>query len=307
MVLRVKPGRLTAVLLVSCLTLFASHFAHAEYKRGYVDTRIGQVHFYRAAPETGVISKPPIVFLHPNGKSGQIFEYVVRDMGRDRVAIALDMPGYGGSDPLSEQVTMRVLAQVMADALEGLGYEKGGSKKVDVFGFHTGSVLATELTLIRPDLVRRVILSGIPLRTREEREVRYENVPWDEPINEDKVEYAWFSTMETRGDEVGIEDAAKTFSENIRLLAGPWWNVYGAVWTYPLEERLPELSVPTLVLNPIDGEFEVTRDAYRNLLKNASYVELPQITNIYHPFTPTPYWKIWTQELRKWLDSPVNE
>ncbi|MEQ9112457.1 MAG: alpha/beta hydrolase [Rhodospirillaceae bacterium] len=309
MISQATPNGLIVAILAICFSFVVSQIAQAEYKRGYVDTRSGQVHYYRATPQTDVKPKTPIIFLHPNGKSGQIFEYMIKEMGRDRIAVAFDMPGYGGSDPIDQPSDMTELAQIIADSIRGLGYGSAGvgagASKVDIFGFHTGSVLATELSLKHPDLIRRIILSGIPLRTREQRKVRFDNVPWGEPISEDKVEYAWVSTMETRDDDVTIEDAAKTFSENIRLLVNPWWNVYGAVWTYPLEERLPELTVPTLVLNPVDGEFDVTRTAYERLLKNASYVELPQITNIYHPFTPEPYWRLWSDELRKWLDAPV--
>ncbi len=51
---------------------------------------------------------------------------------------------------------MAGIAGAMADALDGFGLRrKAALGAVDVFGFHTGVFIASELAITRPDLVRR--------------------------------------------------------------------------------------------------------------------------------------------------------
>jgi pimeloyl-ACP methyl ester carboxylesterase len=101
--------------------------------------------------------------------SSDYFKLFLPEIGRDRRAVAIDTPGYGESDPPPEPQPIEALAAAMADALEALGLGSGGAGQVDVLGVHTGSLIAGELAVQRPDLVRRVILSGVPLFLGEER------------------------------------------------------------------------------------------------------------------------------------------
>ena len=75
-----------------------------------------------------------------------------------RRVMAMDTPGYGRSDPPPEPQPMIELAGTAADALDALGYGANGQGAVDVIGYHTGTFIASELAVIRPDLVRRLVL-----------------------------------------------------------------------------------------------------------------------------------------------------
>lgn len=75
---------------------------------------------------------------------------------------------------------------------------------------------------------------------------------------------------------------------------------YDAVWIYPMDERLKQVRVPTLVLNPEDSAFEPTKAASR-LVKDATYIDLPMITDIFFPFSPNS--PPWTTPLRSRLNS----
>src|SRR5690606_6448284 len=88
------------LLSVIALCSFAAQ-AHDEavsYKRGYVDGRFGQMHYHIAQPASGKSKLTPIVFFHQNPKSAYEYELLLKEMGKDRVAIAIDTPGYGESD-----------------------------------------------------------------------------------------------------------------------------------------------------------------------------------------------------------------
>ena len=90
------------------------------------------------------------------------------ELGRDRGVSALDTPGYGESAPPPEPQTIEALTNALSVALGNLGY--GDGDVIDIVGVHTGSLIAAEMALQRPDLVRRVVLSGIPLFEGEDRE-----------------------------------------------------------------------------------------------------------------------------------------
>ncbi len=275
--------------------------ALGDYKRGYVDGPFGQIHYHRAAPAAAG-EKTPIAFFHQNPKSAWEFEYLLKEMGRDRLALAFDTPGYGESDRPAEPPLMADLAAAMADALDGLGFGAGGRGPVDVFGFHTGVYIAAELALSRPDLVRRVVMSGIAYRSPEQRAELLANLPQDVPLPEDgsKILNRWYLIVIKRAEGVSLERAAKIFLEDIHSL-DKFWFAYNAVWSYPLEERFPRLKQPTLVLQPHELLLEETRRAHRELLKDADYVEIPEVVDDVFDTG----WAAYARELRRWLDAPA--
>ncbi|MBK6598302.1 MAG: hypothetical protein IPG25_10625 [Proteobacteria bacterium] len=87
---------LSLILLIA--PTFAADQSDATVRRGYVDGRFGQMHYYIVTPAGATPKHAPIVFFHQNPKSGVEYEFLLSDLGRDRVAIAIDTPGYGGSD-----------------------------------------------------------------------------------------------------------------------------------------------------------------------------------------------------------------
>ena len=190
----------------------------------------------------------------------------------------------------------------MAAALEGLGYGDGGKGKVDVFGFHTGVFIASELAVQRPDLVRRIVMSGIAYRTPEQRAELLAALPRDVPLAEDggKILNRWFLIVIKRAAGVSLERAAQIFVEDIHSLDKSWF-AYNAVWSYPLEERFPLLPQPVLVLQPHELLLEETRRAQQELLPEAAYVEIPDIVDDVFDTG----WAQYARELRRWLDAPV--
>ncbi len=127
-------------------------------RHGYVDNRYGQLHFSIATPKrrSGL---PPLVLFHQSPNSSEEFHDLVRMLGRERIAIAIDTPGYGGSDGPATIPSIEDFAAAIADGLRNLGF--GPRKPLDVFGYHTGSKIVAELALAEPRMIRHVILSGL--------------------------------------------------------------------------------------------------------------------------------------------------
>ncbi|MDX2222388.1 MAG: alpha/beta fold hydrolase [Rhodospirillaceae bacterium] len=144
----------------------AADAAPQKLRHGYVDNRYGQLHYAIAQPATssqagaGGAAKPPIVLLHQSPNSSAEFDDLTLALGRDRVAIAIDTPGHGGSDGPETIPTIEDYAAAIVEGLTALGY--GPNNPVDLFGFHTGSRTATEIAVAHPKLVRSVILGLSP-------------------------------------------------------------------------------------------------------------------------------------------------
>lgn len=292
-----------SVLMMSIHLVAPAEATDAKIRRGYVDGRFGQIHYYTAMPSNGTARQSPIVFFHQNPKSGMEYEFLLSDLGRDRIAIAIDTPGYGGSDRPAAPPTMQGLVGAMADALDSMGYGKSGKGGVDVFGFHTGAFIAAELAVSRPDLVNRVVLSGIAFKSLDERRKLLANNPTEYHFPEDasKLLNRWWRIVTTREPGVTLERAQRIFHEDTRSL-GYWWYAYNAVWNYAVDTQLPKITQPVLIIEPHDMLLQETRRAHQLLLPKATYVELPEIKQESRVFeTGSP---LFARELRKWLDRP---
>ena len=290
-----------AVLFVLVISVQALAEDGVLYTKGYVDGPYGQIHYHMAHPDSGQSNKTPVTFFHQNPKSAEEYRPLLEVVGRDRIALAFDTPGYGESDRPSAPPDMVGLAKAMAKALDGLGYGINGKGKVDVFGFHTGVFIASELALQRPDIVRRVVLSGIAYYPQEYRDKRLESLPKGKPLPEDgnHIMNRWDLVVGKRSPGVSVERAAKIFLEDIHSLDKSWF-AYDAVWKYAPEDRLPRIKQPILVLQPHELLTEVTIKAHRELLPAADLIELPNITDDVFDTGSEEIGKAMTT----WLDSP---
>jgi pimeloyl-ACP methyl ester carboxylesterase len=103
----------------------------------------------------GQTDAPPLICLqHFRGNLDSWDPALVDRFAQDREVILLDNRGVGGSTGIvPDNVTdMARDALAFIDAL--------GLKEVDILGFSLGGYVAQELTLLRPRLVRRLVLAG---------------------------------------------------------------------------------------------------------------------------------------------------
>jgi pimeloyl-ACP methyl ester carboxylesterase len=120
--------------------------------RGYVDTAHGQLH-YRA-----IGAGPAVLLMHQAGRTGAIYDRVAAVLASDFRVIAIDLPGFGASDPVPLPCTVGDVCDVVVQALDGLGIDS-----VHLSGHHTGAVVAGELALRHPQRARSFAPSGYPL------------------------------------------------------------------------------------------------------------------------------------------------
>jgi pimeloyl-ACP methyl ester carboxylesterase len=240
-------------------------------RRTYFETRFGQLHVQGAMPAGGGFDEATtLVCFHQSPMSCRVFRPFLEIMGQGRSVYAPDTPGFGESDPPPSQPTIADYAGAMLDFLDQMRF-----RKVDLLGYHTGSLIATEVALARPDLVRRVVLVAVPILTEDERDA-FRKSPWPMPAAEDgsHVMQEWRRSMQWRGPGVTLEQLSRTFAEKLRNGPQAWWGA-NAVMDYPARERLAELKPPVLVLRPKDDLWDATLRA-KGVLREARFVDLPQ-------------------------------
>nr|WP_314845907.1 alpha/beta hydrolase [uncultured Microbacterium sp.] len=105
--------------------------------------------------ELGPVEEIPVVFfVHLAGTLDNWDPRIVDAIAKHRHVIAFDQRGVGGSSG-SVPRTLEEAADDAYDFITGLGYTK-----IDVFSFSMGGMIAQDLAVKHPTLVRRMVLTG---------------------------------------------------------------------------------------------------------------------------------------------------
>jgi pimeloyl-ACP methyl ester carboxylesterase len=132
--------------------------AHAvRTRRAYFDCRFGQLHVRTAFPTTGGFDEQVTLFcLHADQSSSRAFARFLPEIADVRSVYAPDLPGLGESDP-SPASGVSEAAGAVSDLADDLRL-----RQIDVLGVHTGALVAQHLAAARAELVRRLVLVGVP-------------------------------------------------------------------------------------------------------------------------------------------------
>jgi pimeloyl-ACP methyl ester carboxylesterase len=234
------------------------------------------MHLLQATPK--LMTQPTLVCFPPNPFSGNYYRQLMATLAVDRRVVALDYPGLGQSDASATWRTIGDLAELMIDAIESAHLAGGQHPSVDVCGYHTGAMVAAEVAIRRPDLVRQVVLIGVPyFADQAENDAELLSVMQDRPLPKElaTLESSWRFAITDRHPDVSLERAYTNFLES----AGAWRArapVYRALHAYEAADRAVLITQPTLVLNPHGGLKTHTR-AYAQLIQDATLVELPEL------------------------------
>lgn len=255
----------------------SSFAGEVTFHKQYVDGSYGQVHVLTSQPVSAELLRKPMLCLAPNPMAGRYYRLFMQELGQDRLMIAPDYPGLGQSDPPPGAIDMAGYADAMAEVLDALGYGKKENAKVDVCGYHTGAMVAIELAVRRPDLVRKLVLAGIPYYDAEARRVEYEKNVVAKILEDDfdSLRGTWEFTVTTREKGVAIERGYDNFVDILLQRYRSHWP-YHAVFTYAAEEQAPKVSQSVLILNT-HGSLESETRALAPLFRNAELIEIPEL------------------------------
>jgi pimeloyl-ACP methyl ester carboxylesterase len=264
----VTVARRDLVLGATALALPARAADGVPVRRHYVEAWTGQIHL-RYSGERGA-GKRPLVCLHPSLATSLNFAALLADMGRDRYAVAPDTPGYGMSDPPPSPPAIADYARAMADVVDALQLAE-----FDLFGAHTGGMIAVELARLRPVQVRHVALLAAPVHTADDIKRLRERNPVDPPdADGDFLVRAWTRRAAARDPRLSLADVAAKFPD---YLMGGDKRVWGqaAAFAYHMEETIGSVTAPVMVLNYRGDLYEPTK-RIAPYIKTGTVVDLPQ-------------------------------
>ena len=124
-------------------------------RMAYADGPWGQIHYRQVAPARPPASGLPLLCLHASPLSSLVYDHWLLEIGRDRIAVAPDTPGYGSSAAPPARPAIGDYAEAMLRFMDELGL-----RQVDVMGYHTGALTSVELARRHPERVRHVVQSS---------------------------------------------------------------------------------------------------------------------------------------------------
>jgi pimeloyl-ACP methyl ester carboxylesterase len=206
--------------------------------RAFVDTRVGRIHYARHG------EGEPVLCLHQTPRSWDEYRDVLPLLGARYRAIAMDTIGFGDSDRIEGPHSVERYGEGVVAFLDALGLER-----VALVGHHTGGVVAVEAAATHPERVSRLVLSGTTCVDAEGRRIAAEWPPID--LVEPKPDGSHLTELwgkrapyypKDRPDLLMrfMIDALKVFDyvEDGHV----------AVDTYHMEDRLPKIRCPVLLL-----------------------------------------------------------
>jgi pimeloyl-ACP methyl ester carboxylesterase len=246
--------------------------------RAYATSRYGQLH-YRIARPAGVTTAPPLLCLHQTPSHSGDWLPVMPALGEKRVVIAVDTPGYGMSDSPPAPITIEDYAEIMAQFMVDLaasGVVPPGP--FDVMGFHTGSLIGTQLARALPKQVRRLVVFGLAAYPADLRAAKLAALPQNFPPpgdNLDHIEKLWSIIQRLSDPRMGPEDKHVSMAESLRLGSRMPWG-YIAVYRYDFLGAMTEVAQPVLIMNADDDLSAVTK-ATAHLYHYGTRVDLPGV------------------------------
>jgi pimeloyl-ACP methyl ester carboxylesterase len=245
--------------------------AKPRVRRGYFESRYGQLHVHNAIPPGGGFEEgTPLLCLHKSPLSGRMFERFLAVAGRDRSVYAPDLPGFGDSDPPGSRPGIVDYAAAVGDFLETMRF-----RQIDILGYHTSALIAAELAITRPKQVRRVVLVSVPLLSEAERETQRRAPAAAQPsVEGNHLPGEWQRVVETYGRSAPLELLTEGLVEKLRNGPHPGW-IANAALQYAVRERLSLITQPVLLVRPKDDLWDATLRA-REVLPKARCIDVAE-------------------------------
>ncbi|MFM8518496.1 MAG: alpha/beta fold hydrolase [Nevskiaceae bacterium] len=263
----------------------------ARIQRAFHDGPYGPLQYRRVDPLSP--AAVPLLMLHMSPNSGRIFEAALLEMGRDRLCVAPDTPGFGESEPPLEPVGIEQFARAMLSLLDHLGLAK-----IDVMGYHTGAITSIVLALLQPSRIRKVVQVSSPVFTDDElSQLRRDYAA--RALREDggHLVESWQHLQRFYGPEVPRQVLARNFTEGLRGGPAAHWG-HRAAFAHDLRHDLPRVQQPVLIVNPAD---DLAAHSPRGLalLPNGQWLDLPDHAHGFIDVMPQRF----GEHLRAFLDA----
>jgi pimeloyl-ACP methyl ester carboxylesterase len=257
----------------------------AEIHRGFVDLAEGQAH-YRAC---GNRSLPPLLMFHGSPGSSYSLVPLMRHLAAGRRVIAIDTLGNGDSSPAAmAEPEIADLADAHWRTITSLGL-----KSVDLYGYHTGAAICTELSIRHGEGIRRIVMDGVSVFDPSESGdlLTHDHAP-DIPVDLDGTQlmlawsmvrdahlfWPWWDRRAENRRNLGLPSAEYLHGEVIEVLKASrtYYLSYRAALRYPKRQRLPQMRNPVLVTACPSDQLFGHMEAAAALIPNAAKAVTPE-------------------------------
>lgn len=232
----------------------------AEFSRHFIRVPDGHLHARVNMSGRG----RPVLAMHDPAGSHELVLSFTRGLLGSRPVIALDMPGNGESDNTlgPGKITSEAYARAVLEAIDALGFDE-----IDVIGRYSGGPIGMEMSFQRPALVKHLVQAAIDLYDPADvADVLQNYMPDISPTRDGShlvlswynmknqaLFWPWFR-QSRQGIIWGEPQLSPTLIQqrvlDLARVGNLYYDAYAAMWTYPMEERLPRLKVPTLLCAP---------------------------------------------------------
>lgn len=235
-------------------------------RRRFVDGPFGQMHLRESGAESGTV---PLICLHATAYSSRSFEPLMRAFGTARHVIAIDLPGYGESDPPTLKPDMAGYADAIAAAMP--------DGPVDVFGYHTGVFVGAEVALRHPARIRQTTMMGVPYFKALDLETWRARLATPHRLGTELMQFAerWSYLVSDRPEGISLVRGFGNFVDELRAWPNGSW-AHEAMFAWDADVRLPLIECPVTVLNP-EGHLSGASRVAAALIPQASLIDLPEL------------------------------
>jgi pimeloyl-ACP methyl ester carboxylesterase len=236
-----------------------------KVNRGYATVSFGQIH-YRFA---GTPGKPVLVLLHQTPSTSAMYEDLMNVLAAEFRMFAPDTPGMGMSDAVAGELSIRELADGLAEFLDEVGVDH-----CLLFGHHTGAAIAAELASLHPHRFDAIALSG-PTLLNEELKSRLPALASAFPVLEDGSHLTgMWRRIRDKDQNAPFEISLRETLSGLEL-GEDYPAAYDAVISHDIAAALTSLSCPVLLFAGTDDILHGQLGAAAQLLENAEQREIP--------------------------------
>jgi len=223
-------------------------------RKAYADGTFGQIHYRFSGKKES--TNFPLICLHPSPLSGIVYDNWLIEMGKDRFSLAPDTPGYGGSDTPKSPPSIGDFSDAMIAFMNSLGLDR-----VDIMGYHTGSLTSADLALRFPERIRKIVMISAPVFDDEIIKEYSSRINKPAPAFADALAQTAENIREKGKDmfrDVPTDERYEDFSiERIRHFRTTNWG-FRAAFSYNFTDALSKVQQPILILNPEDDLWHLT-------------------------------------------------
>lgn len=198
--------------------------------------------------------RPPVVLVHGLVVSGRYMVPLMDELARSHPVYAPDLPGFGRSEGPARAPDVAGLADALAAWMRAVGL-----RRAVLVGNSMGCQVITWLVLRHPGLVEKVVLQGPVMDPRARSMPR-------------QVGRFLFDTLREPPALIAIEGL-----DLLRAGAGRSLRTFRHALEDPIEERLPRVRVPALVVHGSRDRISPRRwaEEVARLLPDGRLVDLP--------------------------------